>query len=54
VRLASRGLRDLGQGLEQIEDVDELAVVRAQARKVLYRSFLATGLAMIGLLLLVA
>jgi hypothetical protein len=52
VRLASRGLRDLGQGLERIQDADELATVRAQARRVLFRSFLVTGLVMIGLLLL--
>lgn len=52
MRLASRGLRDMGQGLEPIEDADELTAVRAQARRVLFRSFMVTGLMMIGLLLL--
>jgi hypothetical protein len=42
----------MGRGLERIDDADELAAVRAQARRVLFRSFLATGLVMIGLLIL--
>ena len=52
MRLASRGLRDMGQGLERIEDDVELAAVRAQARRVLYRSFLASGAVMVVLVLL--
>lgn len=42
----------MGRGLERIDDADELAAVRTQARRVLFRSFLVTGLVMIGLLLL--
>lgn len=53
MRLASRGLRDLGDGLQRIEDEAELATVRAQARKVLFKSFLATGGIMVAFLLLV-
>ena len=52
MRLASRGLRDLDEGPARIEDPEELATVRAQARKVLFRSLLATGAVMIGLVLL--
>lgn len=44
MRLASRGLRDLNDGPERIEDGGELAAVRAQARGVLRRSLLATVL----------
>ncbi len=43
----------MGAGLERIEDATELGTVRAQARRVLFRSFLATGAIMIGLILLV-
>ena len=53
MRLASRGLRDMDGGPERIEDEGELARVRAQARGVLFKSFLATGGVMIVLLLLV-
>jgi hypothetical protein len=43
VSLASRGLRDLegGAGAEAIRDQAELAVVRAQARRVVLKSVLA-------------
>jgi hypothetical protein len=40
VVLASRGLRNMDSGEEKIEDVDELARVRAQARKVYVQSTL--------------
>ena len=40
MRLASRGLRDMDGGEERIEDVNELAHVRAQARRVWARAFL--------------
>ena len=53
MRLASRGLRDMDDGPERIEDETELATVRAQARRVLFKSFLATGAMMVVLLLLV-
>lgn len=53
MRLASRGLRDMGEGLQRIEDGAELDAVRAQARRVLYKSFVATGAVMVVLLLLV-
>jgi hypothetical protein len=53
VRLASRGLRDMGDGLQRMEDEAEMDTVRAQARAVLFKSFLATGGVMIALLLLV-
>jgi len=49
MRLASRGLRDLGSGVERIGDTAELAIVRAQARRVLIKSAAATAAAMIGL-----
>jgi hypothetical protein len=52
VRLASRGLRDMDHGRERIESPEELAAVQAQARKVLFRSVLATGTILIGMLLL--
>lgn len=42
MRLASRGLRDLGGGVERIEDAGELAAVRAQARRVTWTSLAAT------------
>ena len=44
MRLASRGLRDLDDGPERIEDPGELVAVRAQARGVLLRSLIATVL----------
>jgi len=34
VALASRGLRDMDRGPEEIEDAGELAVVRRQAQRV--------------------
>lgn len=46
MRLASRGLRDLDGGPERIEDGAELAVLRAQARRVLLQSALATAVTM--------
>ena len=52
MRLASRGLRDLGSGIERIEEEQALAAVRTQARRVLYKSFVATGAVLIALLLL--
>ena len=52
MRLASRGLRDMGAGVEPIRDEAELAAVRAQARRVLYKSFLAAGAVMVVLVLL--
>jgi len=42
VGLASRGLRDMGGGLERIRDDAELAAVRTQARRVLRDSLIAT------------
>ncbi len=48
--LASRGLRDLGQGLEPITDPHERAAVRAQAMGVTGKS-LAAAL-VVGALLL--
>jgi hypothetical protein len=42
----------MGDGLERIEDGGELATVRAQARRVLYKSVLATGAVMVVLVLL--
>ena len=52
MRLASRGLRDMDGGPERIEDGAELAAVRAQARRVLYKSFLAAGAVTVVLVLL--
>jgi hypothetical protein len=46
--LASRGLRDLGDGPRPITDADELSALRAQARRVIVKSALATGLVMAG------
>jgi hypothetical protein len=40
VALAKRGLRNMDSGEEKIEDADELARVRAQARKVYVQSAL--------------
>ena len=39
-------------GPERIEDDAELAVVRAQARRVLYKSVLAAGAVMVVLILI--
>ena len=52
MRLASRGLRDLDGGPEQIEDGGELAAVRAQARGVLRKSLLATVLVSAAVMML--
>jgi len=46
MRLASRGLRDLDGRPERIGDSAELAVVRAQARRVFVQSVLATAVMM--------
>jgi hypothetical protein len=40
VALASRGLRNMDSGEEKIEDANELAHVRVQARKVYLQSAL--------------
>jgi hypothetical protein len=45
VALASRGVRDMDTGPEPIDDPAERADVRAQARRVLVRSALATVIA---------
>lgn len=42
----------MGEGLERIDDEQVLAAVRAQARRVLYRSFVAAGAVMVVLVLL--
>jgi hypothetical protein len=52
VALASRGLRDMGQGFERINDAQELAIVRAQACKVLLKSLTATAVAVLFFVLL--
>jgi len=52
MRLASRGLRDMGAGIESIGDAPELAIVRAQARRVLLKSTAATAAAMLGVAVL--
>ena len=49
--LASRGLRDLGGGLEPL-GAGELGSVRAQAHRVHRNAALATALYVVGLLLL--
>ena len=41
MHLASRGLRDLGSGLERL-DAEELVAVRSQARSIHVRALLAT------------
>lgn len=38
MRLAAQGLRDMDDGPQKIDDVNELAQVRKQARKVAVRS----------------
>ena len=40
--LASRGLRDFGQGPEAIDDDEELTAVRAQARSLGQRAVMIT------------
>jgi hypothetical protein len=42
VALARHGARDMDGGPESIEDAEQLAAVRAQARRVLLRSVIAT------------
>ena len=42
----------MGSGVERIEDEQVLAAVRAQARRVLYRSLVAAGAVMVVLALL--
>ena len=42
----------MGEGLQRIDDEAELATVRRQARRVLFKSVLAAGAVMIVLLLL--
>jgi hypothetical protein len=52
VALASRGLRNMDRGEETIEDANELARVRAQARKVYVQSALfAVAVTLVVLLL---
>jgi hypothetical protein len=52
VALASRGLRNMDRGEEKIEDANELARVRAQARKVYVQSALfAVAVTLVVLLL---
>jgi len=50
--LASRGLRDMDQGPETIDDPEELATVRAQARKIHIEAFVATWVVTLATLLL--
>ena len=50
--LAARGTRDLGDGVTQVEDPEEDAVLRAQARGVYLRSFALTLIGTIVILLL--
>lgn len=52
MRLASRGLRDLDEGVERIEDAEERRVLRRQALRVLAKSLAATVVAMLVVLLL--
>lgn len=50
--LAKRGLRNMDSGEEKIEDANELARVRAQARKVYLQSaLLAVAVTLVVLLL---
>jgi len=52
VTLAKRGLRNMDSGEEKIEDANELARVRAQARKVYLQSALfAVAVTLVVLLL---
>lgn len=50
--LAARGARKLGEEEEQIEDAEELAQVRRQARGVQLKALLASLPVMVGVLLL--
>lgn len=50
--LASRGLRDLGDGSEEIEDPLELAAVKRQAEVIRRRAFVAATVALAVVLLL--
>jgi hypothetical protein len=50
--LASRGLRDMDQGIERIEDAEEALVVRGKARRVLLKSVAATVAVVVALMLL--
>lgn len=52
MRLASRGLRDMGNGYEPITDADERRAVQAQARRVMIRSIVATIVVMVPILVL--
>lgn len=49
--LASRGLRDMDQGQEVLNDADELARLRLQARNVHVKSLLLAAM-LVGLVLL--
>lgn len=40
MNLASRGLRDMGEGPEKIEDEEEAEAIQAGARGILIKSFL--------------
>jgi hypothetical protein len=52
VGLAARGSRQLGDEVETIEDAEELAQVRRQARRVYLKGFLAAlGLLLIALVI---
>lgn len=52
IRLASKGMRNLDGGPEQIEDPAELDAVRAQARRVLLQSLAAAAVVSAATLLL--
>lgn len=52
VHLASRGLRDLGEGVERVEDPSERQALRSQATRVMWKALGATVVLMIGVLLL--
>ena len=50
--LASRGQRDMDDGIERIEDVEEAARVRQQGHRVLLTSLSATALVIVASMLL--
>lgn len=50
--LASRGLRDMDQGPEAIQEADELAAVQRQARRVHWQAALAAVIGTVVLMLL--
>jgi len=52
VALASRGVRDMDEGPERIDDAGELAALRAQSRRVLVQSLVATVLLMAAVIAL--